>query len=113
VEALNIATINVVSVSMIVVGGTLYALDVNSIEELQKLVRRGMGTDDISRSEQEAEEEIEEWVASVLDRRAAKEKAKETEQSNTASRRRTTVLDDEKGMEATWQNQKEKRRGDP
>jgi hypothetical protein len=75
-EALNIATINVVSVAMLAVGSTLYGLDINSIDEMRRFMRGGSSVDGALRSEKELEEELEEWVASVLDR---KEKRKQRE----------------------------------
>ncbi|KAL1973821.1 hypothetical protein VTN31DRAFT_5381 [Thermomyces dupontii] len=76
-EALNIATINVLSLAMMGVGGTLYALDINSMDDLRRFVRSGMGIE--GRTEQDAEEELEEWVASVLDRRERKNREKRSD----------------------------------
>lgn len=73
-EALNIATINVVSLAMIGAGATLYALDINSLEDARRLARRGLGGDGAG-TEKEVEElkELEQWVASVLGGKVAKE----------------------------------------
>ncbi|OJD17584.1 hypothetical protein AJ78_02335 [Emergomyces pasteurianus Ep9510] len=73
-EALNIATINVASVAMIGVGAGMYAFDINTMEDLRRKVRGGLGVDGSGRSEQDVEEELEEWVVSVLGRKAEKEK---------------------------------------
>ncbi|EEP83018.1 predicted protein [Uncinocarpus reesii 1704] len=73
-EALNIATINVASLAMIGVGGAMYAFDVNGMDDLRRKVRGGLGVDGSGRSEKEVEEELEEWVVTVLNRKAEKEK---------------------------------------
>lgn len=78
-EALNVATINVVSVSMLFVGGALCALNVNSLDDMRRLIRGGAGADGTGRSETDLEQELEEWIAGVLDR---KERRKKGEQSD-------------------------------
>ncbi|KAI9858290.1 MAG: hypothetical protein M1813_007565 [Trichoglossum hirsutum] len=73
-EALNIATINVTSFAMMATGGVLYAFDISSLADLRRKVRGGMGIDDgTGRSEKDAEEEFEEWLAGVLARKSEKE----------------------------------------
>ncbi|RFU28143.1 hypothetical protein B7463_g8206, partial [Scytalidium lignicola] len=76
-EALNIATINVLSMSMMVSGGLLWAFDISSSEDLRRKLRGGLGFDGKGSAENEAEEEIEEWIASVLARKEEKQKKKE------------------------------------
>ena len=77
-EALNIATINVLSLGMMTVGGLLYAFDISSVEDLRRNVQKSLGVDGI-RTDQEAEEEIEELFSSILERKLRKEKrGKET-----------------------------------
>ncbi|ODH49153.1 hypothetical protein GX48_04771 [Paracoccidioides brasiliensis] len=76
-EALNIATINVASVAMIGVGACMYAFDINTMDDLRRKVRGGLGVDGSGRSEQVVEEELEEWVARVFSRKAEKEKRSE------------------------------------
>lgn len=73
VEALNIATINVLSVAMLLTGGSLWYLDVNTMGDARRLLRGGLGVDGTGKTEAEAEEEIEEFIASVLARKDAKE----------------------------------------
>ncbi|KAK2739628.1 hypothetical protein FQN55_009364 [Onygenales sp. PD_40] len=73
-EALNIATINVASVAMIGVGAGMYAFDINTMDDLRRKVRGGLGIDGTGRSEQDVEEELEEWVVSVWDRKKEKER---------------------------------------
>ncbi|TVY94461.1 Altered inheritance of mitochondria protein [Lachnellula willkommii] len=70
-EALNIATINVLSVSMMVSGGFLWALDISSLDDMRRKVRINMGMD-ASREDSEAEEEIEEMIATILARKEFK-----------------------------------------
>ena len=77
VEALSLATINVLSFGMTVVGAALWKLDIRSLEEMRRMVRGGLGVDGTGRSEQEVEEEMEEWVVNVLTRKEDKERLKE------------------------------------
>lgn len=74
IEALNIATINVVSVSMVFVGGALCALNVNSLDDMRRLIRGGTGADGTGRTETDLEAELEEWIAGVLDRKERRKK---------------------------------------
>lgn len=71
-EALNIATVNVTSFAMMVGGGLLWAFDISSLDDLRRKVKGGVGVDGSGRSEREAEEEMEEWLATVLARREEK-----------------------------------------
>lgn len=70
-EALNIATVNVLSVGIMVSGGLLWAFDIASLEDMRKKVRTNLGVDPI-RTDEDAEQEIEEWFASVLARKEFK-----------------------------------------
>lgn len=70
-EALNIATINVLSVGMMSAGGLLWAFDISSLDDMRRKVRTNLGVDSI-RVDQDAEQEIEEWFASVLARKEFK-----------------------------------------
>lgn len=76
VEALNIATINVLSIAMMATGGALWYLDLNSLADARKRIRGGLGIDGKGKTEQEADEEIEEVIASILARKDAKEDRK-------------------------------------
>jgi hypothetical protein len=71
VEALSLATVNVLSVGMMLSGGILWAFDIGSIEDMRGKVRTNMGVDGV-RKDQDAEEEIEEFIASVLARKEFK-----------------------------------------
>ncbi|KAG9230861.1 hypothetical protein BJ875DRAFT_138833 [Amylocarpus encephaloides] len=70
-EALNVATVNVVSSAIMVSGGLLWAFDISSVDDMRKKVRRRMGAAG-SDEDKGAEEEIEEWVASILSRKEFK-----------------------------------------
>ena len=76
---------------MTLVGGTLFALDVCTIEELRRRFRDedglggellGEGWKEIKRKEKEAEEEFEEWMVNVLARKEVKERALRRAQEN-------------------------------
>jgi hypothetical protein len=64
-EALNIATINVLSVGMMLGGGLLYAFDISSLDDMRQYVRKSIGVDG-PRTDEDAEKEIEEWIAKTL-----------------------------------------------
>jgi hypothetical protein len=71
-EALNIATIHVLSASMMAAGGTMWYFDINSMADARRVLRGGLGVDGTGKSEKEAEEDFEEWMATVLARKDAK-----------------------------------------
>ncbi|KZF20421.1 hypothetical protein L228DRAFT_250107 [Xylona heveae TC161] len=73
-EALNIATINVTSLGIMTVGGALYAFDICTLDEMRRKIRGGLGVDGTGRSAEQAEENIEEWIASVMARKEDKER---------------------------------------
>ncbi|KAI9655838.1 MAG: hypothetical protein M1821_005273 [Bathelium mastoideum] len=75
-QALGLASLNVFSWAIMGVGGTLWALDISSMDELRRKVRGGLGVDATGKSEQEGEEEMEEWLAAVLSRKHEKEDKK-------------------------------------
>lgn len=58
-------------------GGALWYLGIENLEDARRVARGGIGVDGSGRSEKEAEEEFEEWIATVLSRKEAKEKAQE------------------------------------
>lgn len=58
---------------MMMSGGLLWALDISSLDDLQRKVRGRMGIDGTGRGERQAEEEFEEWLATVLERKRRKE----------------------------------------
>ncbi|MCJ1407352.1 hypothetical protein MMC19_001423 [Ptychographa xylographoides] len=78
-EALNIATINVLSFGLMMVGGVLWAFDISSLADVQRKVRGGLGVDGSGRGTTQVEEEWEEWLAGVLERRRRKERERRRE----------------------------------
>ena len=76
VEALNIATINVLSLATMSTGGMLWYFDINSMDDARRKLRGGLGVDGTGRDEKQAEEEFEEWMATTLSRKETKEKGK-------------------------------------
>lgn len=87
VEALSIATVNVLSVTMMATGGALWYLDINSMAEARRLIRGGLGVDGTGRTEEQAEEEFEEWMASTLARKDQKGKVMEAVQADRERKR--------------------------
>ena len=79
-EALNLATVNVCSLAMMVAGGTLWAFDISSMDDMRRKIRGGLGVDGSGRSEKDAEEEMEEWLATVLARKEEKERKRKKDQ---------------------------------
>ena len=49
--------------------------DIESMADLRRKVRRGIGVED--RDDQEADEEMEEWLATVISRKETKERKRE------------------------------------
>lgn len=76
VQALQLATINVLSVTMVATGGALMYLDINSLADARRMIRGGLGVDGKGQTEDEANEEIEEAIASILSRKDSKENRK-------------------------------------
>jgi hypothetical protein len=72
-QALGLASLNVFSVAMMLTGGTLWGFNISSMDELRTKVRGGLGVDGTGKTEKEADEEIEEWLATVLSRKSEKE----------------------------------------
>lgn len=80
-EALNLATINVVSLAMVGAGATMYALDVNTLDDMRRYARRGLGLDGpgtgtgtgTRKEDEELGEELEQWLSSVLGMKEVKE----------------------------------------
>lgn len=59
---------------MMMTGGVLWAADISSLEELRRKVRGGLGVDGTGRGESDVEEDWEEWLARVVERRREKER---------------------------------------
>ncbi|KAK6952506.1 hypothetical protein Daesc_007046 [Daldinia eschscholtzii] len=64
-EALNLATLNVMGFGIMMTGGLAWAFDISSVDDLRTMARRQYGATG-ARTDEEAEREIEEWVAKVL-----------------------------------------------
>ncbi|KAI9733400.1 MAG: hypothetical protein M1834_003484 [Cirrosporium novae-zelandiae] len=75
-EALTLATLNVMSFFMMATGGILWKMDIGSMEDMRRSVRKGLGVDERGGWESDKDEEIEEWVASMLSRKEEKEKTR-------------------------------------
>lgn len=76
-EALNLATINVFSFGMLTTGAVMCALDVNGVEDMRRIMRSGLEGAAAGKSDEELENEVTEWVASVLGDRFEKQLEKE------------------------------------
>lgn len=79
-DALSIASINVLTVSMMFGGGILWALDISTLQDARMRFRRGFGVDDGGLAASHADEEMEEWLATVLARKDKKDAIKEVVQ---------------------------------
>ncbi|KAF2962718.1 hypothetical protein GQX73_g10857 [Xylaria multiplex] len=71
-EALNLATLNVVGFAIMMTGGLSWAFDISNIDDLRKKARKHIGPSG-GRTDEEAEREVEEWVAKVLLRKEKQE----------------------------------------
>ncbi|CAI7616655.1 unnamed protein product [Penicillium glandicola] len=78
-EALNLATINVVSFGLMAGGAVGYALNINGLEDMRRFVRNGLqgGSDAPVKSDEELEQEVSEWVAKILGDKFEKQLEKE------------------------------------
>lgn len=65
-EALTLATMNVASFGVMMVGGAAWAADISSVEELRTRVKAKLNPE--GKTDAEEEEDLEEWMASVLAR---------------------------------------------
>lgn len=83
-EALNLATLNVIGFAIMATGGLSWAFDVSDIEELRAMARANLGTAGGGRTDEEAEREVEEWVAKVLLRKEQNEKAQDPQTPSAA-----------------------------
>lgn len=64
-EALSLATLNVFGFGIMSTGGLSWAFDVSTVDELRGMARKTLGADG-SKTDEEAEREVEEWVAKML-----------------------------------------------
>lgn len=73
VEALGLATLNVISFGVMMTGGMMFAFDISNLEDLRrkaksKMYGTGNGVVDV-----EAEQQIAEWIADVMSKKDKKE----------------------------------------
>ncbi|KAK3938429.1 hypothetical protein QBC46DRAFT_390333 [Diplogelasinospora grovesii] len=67
VEALNLATLNVVSFFIMALGGVSWAFDISSLDDLRRMARRSIhGAGDGGNLDEEAEREVAAWVAKYM-----------------------------------------------
>lgn len=68
VEALGLATLNVFSFAVMLTGGLMFAFDISNVEELRWKARKSLyGPNGVV--DEEAEQEVEDWIVDVLSRR--------------------------------------------
>ncbi|GAP90203.1 hypothetical protein SAMD00023353_4200450 [Rosellinia necatrix] len=73
-EALNLATLNVLGFAVMMTGGASWAFDISNIEDLRRKARKHIGGSG-GRTDEEAEQEVEEWLAKVLLRKEKQQEA--------------------------------------
>ena len=76
VEALQLASLNVFSVAVFLVGGGAFALDVSTLDELRAKFRANQRGHEWEEKNRAAEEEWEEWAVGVLARKELKDRVK-------------------------------------
>ncbi|KAH8661905.1 hypothetical protein BX600DRAFT_437340 [Xylariales sp. PMI_506] len=79
VEALSLATLNVCGFGIMATGGLSWAFDISTVAELRYLARRNIKNG--GQLDEEAEREVEEWVAKVLGGRQELQKPDEETKS--------------------------------
>lgn len=74
-EALNLATINVLSFGMMSAGALMCALDINGLDDARRVMRTAVegSLDESGKSDEELEQQVTEWVTSVLGDRFQKQ----------------------------------------
>ena len=93
-EALNIATINTVSIAMILAGGTFCVLDIDSVEAARKRYREKMGLEGSLKKgvrpskeeEEQFERDMEEWLGSVFEKKDLGEVRRRVEEARQKDR---------------------------
>lgn len=68
VEALNLATLSVVSFALMAGAGTAWALDISSLEDLRERARRSLYGPE-GRVDEDVDKEVAEWMAKTLGRK--------------------------------------------
>lgn len=59
---------------MLAVGAGMRAFDIETMDDLRRVVRSGLGTEGLRKSDEAVEEELQEWVAGVMARKEQKGK---------------------------------------
>lgn len=93
-EALNIATINTVSIAMILAGATFCVMDIDSVETARKRYREKMGlegslkpgTKPSKEEEEQFERDMEEWLGSVFEKKDLGEVRRRVEEARQKDR---------------------------
>ncbi|KAK4229038.1 hypothetical protein QBC38DRAFT_128117 [Podospora fimiseda] len=65
-EALNLATLNVMSAAIMVTGGISWALDCSTLDDFRRITRQRLVSKQDGVPDPEAEREVAEWVAKTL-----------------------------------------------
>lgn len=72
VEALGLATLNVMSFGVMLTGGLMFAFDISNVEELRMKARRSLyGPNGVV--DEAAEQQVEDWIVDVLSKRDGNE----------------------------------------
>lgn len=93
-EALNIATINTMSIAMIAAGATFCLLDIDSVESARKRYREKMGLEgslkpgakSSKEEEEQFERDMEEWLGSVFEKKDLGEVRRKLEEARQRDR---------------------------
>ncbi|KAJ5220262.1 hypothetical protein N7468_009466 [Penicillium chermesinum] len=96
-EALNLATINVLSFGMMSTGAVMYALDINTLEDARRVMRAAMdggASTERSKTDEELEKDVTEWVSNVMGGRFQKQLEQQLELER--AKRQTEGNPDEK-----------------
>lgn len=72
---------------MMMISGTLWAFDISTMDELRRKIRGGLGVDGTGRSERQAEEDFEEWLAETFARKDEKRRRKEADEEERKNER--------------------------
>ena len=67
-------------------GGALWAFDISTTDDLRRKIRGGLGIDGTGRTERQAEEDFEEWLAETLARTDEKRSTKGEEEEERRKR---------------------------
>lgn len=79
VEALSLATINVASFAMMMIGGAFWATDISTVDELRERMKTKKAIDGTERPNNDADKELEDWLAAALGRKDENGEKKSTE----------------------------------